>query len=191
MADERAPQAPSGGQTDNAPELFAPPPPPDPSSRKTVAVTIAAVLIVIVGVALLLSRPHGGGAKTGNANEPTPLAAYAVDLPLSNGHMSTASVPAGGDLYYIEGTVRNTGTKTVTGATVELIFRDSLGKIAQRDTEPLKVVIATEPAVDTTDLAHAPLAPGISRDFQITIEHVSAEWNGQYPELRVIGVETQ
>jgi hypothetical protein len=52
-------------------------------------------------------------------------------------------------------------------------------------------VVATEPALDVTDLAHAPLKPGQGRDFQIPVEHISAQWNGQYPTLTVVRVVTQ
>lgn len=106
--------------------------------------------------------------------------------------MSAADIPAtGGQLYYVEGTIQNTGTQIISGATVEILFRDALGRICQREAVPLKVVIATEPALDVTDLNHAPLAPGQSRDFQIALEHISREWNGQYPQLSIIAVNAR
>ena len=178
--------SPTPPTNNNAPELFAPPPPPEDSSRRTLIGLVCGILGIVIALVVIFSHGGRNSSPSQNPNEPTPLALYAANLPLTNTHMSTATVPAGGKLYYIEGEVQNTGKQTITGATVELLFKDSLGKIAQRETEPLRVVIATEPALDTTDLAHAPLAPGQSRQFRITIEHVSNDWNGEYPELRII-----
>ena len=44
---------------------------------------------------------------------------------------------------------------------------------------------------DAVDLTVAPLAPGQSKPFRLTFEHVTAEWNHEYPELRVTDVMTK
>ncbi len=149
------------------------------------------MVLVIVVLVFVSSRGDHNAHISGNPNEPGVAAPYSKDLPLSELKMSTADIGTGGQIYYVSGKISNTGGKTVSGATVELLFHDGIGKICQRENEQLRVVVATEPALDTTDLAHAPLHPGESREFQIPVERISAQWDGQYPSLTVVHVTTQ
>ena len=161
-------------------------------NRNWKAIGIGVVLVAAaVALIVLLSRTTGPTLKVTDPNQPSPAAPYAANLPLTDVKMSSADIGTGGQIYYVTGKVTNTGAKTVTGAMVELVFRDSMGKLCQRNTEPLRVVVATEPALDTADLAHAPLKPRESRDFQIPIEHISAQWDGQYPTLTVVQIATK
>ena len=41
------------------------------------------------------------------------------------------------------------------------------------------------------DLKMSPLKPQQSREFRLTLSHVSTEWNQQVPDLKVMQVETQ
>ncbi|MEO8726854.1 MAG: DUF2393 family protein [Acidobacteriaceae bacterium] len=173
----------------STPEIFAPEP-PQGRNWKAICIGIALVAIVIALLAMFAAKQQPQ-LNAANPNSPGVAAGYAPNLPLTDVKMSSADIGTGAEIYYVTGKVRNTGARTLTGATVELVFHDSLGNICQRNTEPLRVVVATEPAVDTTDLAHAPLKPGQSQDFQIPIEHISAQWDGQYPTLTVVAVSTK
>ena len=53
---------------------------------------------------------------------------------------------------------------------------------------PLRVVKTNVPYQDAVDLAASPLAPGQSQAFRLTFEGISAQWNRQYPEIRVTDV---
>jgi len=47
------------------------------------------------------------------------------------------------------------------------------------------------PDRDILDLRSAPLKPGASADFRLTIEgSISADWNQGYPEVRISSVST-
>ena len=73
--------------------------------------------------------------------------------------------------------------ETVTGATVEVVFRNSMGQIVQRETLPLMLYhtgLAGFP--DVAPLSAAPLMPNQTRDFRLTFEHISS--NGAADGMR-------
>jgi hypothetical protein len=76
----------------------------------------------------------------------------------------------------------------VTRAMVSVNFKDSLGQIVQADDIPLRILQTNGPYPDAVDLTLAPLAPDQSKPFRLTFEHVTADWNHEYPELRVTDV---
>lgn len=172
------------------PQLFGAPAPPQ-RNWKAIAIGIAVIAFAIALAVLFSGGQHSLQTNPFDPDQPSAAAAYSGSLPLIDVKMSSADIGTGAQIYYVTGKIRNTGAQTVTAATVELVFHDSMGNICQRDAEPLRVVVATEPAVDTTDLSHAPLKPGQSRDFQIPIEHISAQWDGQYPTLTIVQVNTK
>jgi hypothetical protein len=149
------------------------------SSLRPVLIAIV-LIVVLVGVLGLLSvGKHAGPAQ------PHP---YAANVQLSNLKMSAAENFVGASVTYIDGTVTNTGNQTVTHAVVHVIFRNSLDEIAQKEDVALHVLTTSGPYPDAVDLGASPLAPGQSKPFRLTFEHVTADWNQAYPELKVTGV---
>jgi hypothetical protein len=143
---------------------------------------IGVVLVVLVlGTILLLSR----GAEK-NASVPHP---YAAKVAISDLKMSTAENFVGAKVTYIDGTVTNNGDKTVIQAMVHVVFKNSLGEISQTEDVPLRVLQTGGPYLDTVDLNASPLAPGQSKPFRLTFEHVTADWNQAYPQLQVTDVK--
>ncbi len=149
------------------------------SSRLIILIAVA-VVMVAMGVAALLLR-----SSPTNASGPPP---YAANLRLSNLKMSAAENFVGATVSYVDGTVTNTGDKTVTHAVVEVKFRDDLGQLAQREEVPLKVLKTSGPYPEAVDFRMSPLAPGQSAPFRLTFETISAQWNHQYPDIRFIDV---
>jgi hypothetical protein len=156
----------------------------------TLGIGLAAVAAVVIALIIASVRGRNELQKPVNPNQPSPAAAYAANLPLSDIKMSQADIGTGGQIYYITGKVTNNGDKTVSGALVELVFRNGMGQLVQRENEPLRIVVATEPALDVADLARVPMKPGQSREFQIPVEHISQQWDGQYPTLTIVRVQT-
>ena len=124
----------------------------------------------------------------GRSRQANPSDPYLAKLQLSNLHMATAQNFAGGSVTYIEGTATNTGDRKMTGASVQVIFKNSLGEITQKETLPLTVVVPNSPYLDYGTIDRAPLAPGQSRDFRVTLENLTSDWDGQVPQMRVVSV---
>lgn len=155
---------------------------PSESNWKPIAIGVVGVVVVVGIVAFLLrSQPKG-------ATAPHP---YAANLKLSDLKMSAAENFVGASVTYLDGTVTNSGDKTVTHATVHLEFKDSVEQVAQTEDIPLRVLQTAGPYPDTVDLSAAPLAPGQSKAFRLTLEHVSDSWNREYPGLQVTDVTTK
>lgn len=142
-----------------------------------------ALVVVVVGVIAVLTR---GGPKRATVPHP-----YAANLKLSDLKMSAAENFVGASVTYIDGTVTNTGNKTVTHAIVHVAFRNSLGEVAQAEDVPLHVLQTSGPYPDTVDLSLSPLAPGQGKPFRLTFEHISRDWNQAYPDLQVTDVSVK
>jgi hypothetical protein len=140
-----------------------------------------ALVVIVVALVVVFTR---GGEKTQPANP------YNSKLEISNLHMATAENFAGGTVTYIEGTLANSGDRKLTGAWVEVQFKNALGEVAQKEQLPMMVLLPNSPYVDYGPLDRAPLASGQSRGFRLTLEHITADWDGQIPQVRVTSVST-
>ena len=149
------------------------------SSRRIIATAVAVVIVIAVVAAFLLrGKPKG-------ASGPPP---YAASLKLSDLKMSAAENFVGATVSYVDGTVTNTGDKTVTHVIAEVTFKDDMGQTAQREEIPLQVLRTTGPYPEAVDFRVLPLGSGQSQTFRLTFEGISAQWNRQYPEILVTEV---
>jgi uncharacterized protein DUF2393 len=149
------------------------------SSMRPILIAVG-VVVVVVGVIVLFSR-----SAPKRPAEPPP---YAANLKLSDLKMSVAENFVGAKVTYIDGTVTNTGDQTVIRAVIHVNFKNSMDQIAQAEDVPLHVLQIGGPYPDAVDLMTSPLAPRQSKPFRLTFEHISADWNQAYPELRVTDV---
>jgi hypothetical protein len=157
-------------------------------SRSILPWIIAGVIIAVIAGALIVSSgrkelPASPGGAELAAPDP-----YAADLPVTDLKMSESSNFAGGKVTYVDGHIANHGDKTVTDITVQVAFRDVGNQLAQKDTMPLTLIRMREPYVDTEPVTGDPIKPGEERDFRLILDRVTQDWNGQYPEVRVIQV---
>jgi Protein of unknown function (DUF2393) len=148
----------------------------------TVVGLIVAVLLVM-GRQTAPSNPGGAGLA--------PPAPYAQSLTISNLKMSTASTIIGATQTYVDGDITNNGDKTLIGVTVQVAFRGYTHQIAQKNTMPLELIRTRQPSIDIEPVSAAPIAPGQTRQFHLIFDRVSDDWNQQYPEVRVIAVQTK
>lgn len=148
-------------------------------------------LFLLLGIAALifLTRPDAS-SRRGAAAAAGPHA-YAEKLEFADLKMTEVKNFVGGSVTYLEGRLTNGGEGTVTGVSVEVVFRNSLGEVAQKETLAVKAHQQVGPYTDVVDLRAAPLQPGESRGFRLTFDHISADWNGAYPELTVVAVSFQ
>lgn len=176
--------------------MASPPPNPDlftaskPEKTSRLPWILAgAVVLVIVAVVLLTNR--GSGPPKVGANGIATLDPYAAELPISGVQMSQASSMVGAQATYIDGNISNKGTKTVTGVTVQVVFPGYTTPTVQTVTLPLNLIRTREPYVDTEPVSAAPIQPGQSASFRLILDHVSDDWNQQYPQIRVVQVATK
>ncbi len=155
---------------------------PQESTLRPILIGIVIVGIV-VGVLLLILR----------SEQPKPAAppAYAAYLKFSDLKTSAAQNFVGATVNYLDGSITNTGTQTVTHAVVQVTFKDEMGQTAQREELPLHVLRTGGPYDEAVDLSQSPLAPGQSKPFRLTFENISAQWNRAYPDLQMTQVTTK
>jgi hypothetical protein len=160
----------------------------EPRERNWLPMAIAAAAVLVVAAIVVFMMERGKGAAT-----VTPISApadpYAATLPITNLVMSESSNLAGGKVTYLDGHITNTGTKTVSGVLAQVLFRNAANEVAQNETQPLKWIRTRDPYVDLEPVSAAPLNPGDSQDFRLIFDTVTPDWNGAYPEIRIVHVD--
>ena len=99
-----------------------------------------AFVVIVVGIVAWFSRSQPKVAP--------PPPAYAANLKLSDLKMSTAQNFVGSTVTYVEGTVTNSGSQTVTHVVVHVIFNDSMNQVTQLEDIPLHVLDNSGPYPD-------------------------------------------
>ena len=162
----------------------------EPRERNWIPLAVAAAVVLIAAAAVVLTLEHGKRTAT-----VTPISAaqdaYAASLPITGLAMSESANLAGGKVTYLDGHIANDGSRIVTGVTVQVLFRTFAHEVAQNETQPLKIIRMKDPYIDIEPVSAAPLKPGDARDFRLIFDAVSPDWDGAYPEVRVIHVETR
>ncbi len=149
-------------------------------------IAAAVVLIVAAIVIFTMQRSKGTATVTPISAKPDP---YAASLPITDVKMSESSNLAGGKVTYFDGHITNTGNKTVSGVLAQVLFRNAANEVAQNETQPVKLIRTREPYVDLEPVSAAPLKPGGGRDFRLIFDAVTPDWNGAYPEIRIVHVD--
>ncbi len=146
------------------------------------AIGAGVILIVLAGV-FFLSRHRNENAG------PPPEAPYASNLQISELAMSQAQNFVGAQVTYLQGKIANSGSRTVNEIVVEAVFRNSLGEVVGRESQPAMIVEQRPGYEDAVSLKQHPLQPNENQPFRLTFEHISADWNQGLPELRVMKVD--
>ncbi|MDR3741149.1 MAG: DUF2393 family protein [Terracidiphilus sp.] len=156
--------------------------------RNWLPLAIAAGVVVVVAAVVILTLQHG---RKGPVVTPISAApdAYAASLPISGLVMSESSNLAGGKVTYVDGMIANTGNRTVSGITVQVLFRNYAKEVTQNETQRMQWIRTRDPYVDTEPVSAAPLAPQQSQQFRLIFDGVKPDWDGAYPEIRVMQVD--
>jgi hypothetical protein len=153
---------------------------------------IVAAVVVVLGIGTWAVIGHRNAPPPQNVGTGlAPADPYAASLAIGGLKMSEADSFAGGKVTYIDGQITNNGPKTLNGVTVQVGFKNDLGEYSQRIAVPLSLIRTREPYVDTQAVSAAPIQPGQQRDFRLIFDTVPADWNMQYPDVRVINVRIQ
>ena len=158
--------------------------------RNWLPLAIAAAAVVVVLTVAIFVLEH---RKSGVTVAPVTAAAdaYAPRLPITDLVMSESANLAGGKVTYIDGQIANTGNQTVSGVTVQVLFRNVAKEVAQNETQPLKLIRMRQPYIDLESVSAAPLKPGDVKDFRLIFDAVTPDWDGAYPEIRILHVEAK
>ena len=151
-------------------------------------VAAGVIIVAAVVVVLVLQRGKGASTVTPISAQPDP---YSASLPISDVKMSESANLAGGKVTYIDGHITNNGNKTVTGISMQILFRNAANEVAQNETQAVKWIRTRDPYVDLEPASAAPLKPGEGRDFRLIFDAVTEGWNGVYPEMRIVHVDAK
>lgn len=138
----------------------------------------AFVVLAMMAVAFytVLRKPAGPPLATvGSAVAPMTDAerAYAPSLRVEGVALSRASNFLHQEVTILNANIVNAGGKKVTAAAVTVEFSDGMNQVVLRET---RGVLGTPPAA---------LAPGETRAFEISFDHVPYSWNMQQPAVQV------
>ena len=150
------------------------------------AVASAIVLAAVGGLSLFYAHSRGTPAVTPIS---APTDPYAANLIIGRLAMSESSNLSGGKVTYLDGHIVNQGSRTVTGISVQVLFRDPAHEVAQNETQPLRIIRTRDPYVDVEPISAAPLKSGDAADFRLVFDTVADQWDGAYPEIRIIHVD--
>ena len=167
-----------------SPEIFVPPLARSSGMPLSAWLIAGAVVLAVLG-GLLLAGHRKAPVVTGVQ----PIDAYTSNLQLSQLQMSESTSLSGGKSTFIDGHIRNSGSSTVTGVTVQVLFRNEEQMPPRVETLPLALIRTREPYVDTQPVSAAPLSPGNDREFRLIFESIPPNWNMQMPEVRIIRVD--
>ncbi|HVJ08272.1 MAG TPA: DUF2393 family protein [Acidisarcina sp.] len=163
---------------------------PKSTSQTSWVPWVIAGTVILLGLAALVvfSGRRQKGPQVSGATL-SPADPYAASLPITNLQMSEASNFAGGKVTYIDGQIANTGSRTVTGIIVQIAFHNDMGELSQKETMAMNLIRTREPYIDTQSVSAAPIKPGDQREFRLIFDHVTMDWNQQYPEVRITEVQ--
>jgi hypothetical protein len=138
-----------------------------------ILVALGAMTALMAGWTLLRPRVAPSGA-------PSPITAeekaYLSKISVSEARMSAAQNFLGDTVTYLNGKIANQGSRPVRDVELQLEYVDMIGQVVLRDS------------------AHAvssrlpPLQPGETRAFQVSYDHMPADWNQAPPKIVVTRV---
>ena len=145
--------------------------------RPTTAYILIAVaaLGIIVAVLLVLSRPGSGPVVSpGQLSEEQKN--YLRHITVTSPKMSAAENFLGDTVTYFDAELTNRGDRVIRQVELRLEFVDMLSQVVLRET--------VRPITSET----APLKAGETRAFQVSFEHMPAEWNQGPPVVTPVSV---
>ena len=148
-------------------------------STLQIILIVATAMAVVLGLLLFFWHSHRGAEQSAGAGTilTEEQKAYLPELEFTDAHMSAAENFLGDSVTYLDARVTNRGTKTVRRLDVDLTFVDTLNQVVLRE--------RAHPVSPRTQ----PLAPGESKVFRISFEHMPVEWNQAAPSMVPVYVE--
>lgn len=135
------------------------------------------VIAIVAAIALI------GRNQQNTSNLPDP---YAASLQVSDLKLSAADNFIGATVTYLDMNLTNTGNRVLVGGQIEATFRNTLNEVVQKEVVPIHVLQPNKLGgyPDLIDLATSPLSPGQTKPVRVSLEHISADWNQNAPDIR-------
>jgi len=151
-----------------------------------ILVLVLVVAAILVG-ATFFRRQQAPAAAIAAASVPVPV------LP-GNNDLQVAGVQINRDLagtgLSLTANITNTGSHSVTGATVTVSFRDKQGQVVEVVDRPIQGISGGNCEL-TNEFARHPIKPNALRFFCVTLDQVPAAWNRQVPEIQMLNATGQ
>lgn len=115
--------------------------------------------------------------ESGSAEEKQNLAeaeAYKSNIEISKIGLAKGENYLGNEVYYVEGSLTNNGSRTVQRVELTFIFRDSLNQVVLREARKAVEYKGTRG-----------LEAQKSTRFQVAFDHLPKDWNHVIPEVEV------
>jgi hypothetical protein len=128
-------------------------------------VATAVLVTVVVMTAMHQARPEGVADE-----------AYAPHVAFTNLRVAAADTMMAGSVTYVDGTVTNSGDRTITALSAGLTFFNIEGQVVQSERSPI-VTART-----------GSLRPHQARNFRVGFDHISADWNQAAPQIKAAGI---
>jgi len=146
-----------------------------------ILIGLGAVLVVVAAVALFM--------RSGNKSD-TQANPYTAHLKLSEMKLSAAENYMGGTVTYLDVNITNTGDKTLAGAQIHAVFKNSMGQVVQTETLPLHVLVENQMGgyADLVDLSRSPIGSGQTKTVRMTLEHISDDWDRSTPDMHLVNL---
>lgn len=147
------------------------------------AAFLAGLVVVSIVVIVFLVATHSQKPAQLRQEPKLPFAAdaqsYAGNIHFNSLELSQSDNMLNEKFTYLDGVISNDGGRPIQAMEILVEFHDPFNQVILRETHR----VISEPG--------APLGPGQKREFQVTFEDVPAEWNQQYPTIRVTGLVLQ
>jgi hypothetical protein len=142
-------------------------------------------VIVVVGIIVVIT--HNTGPKSQLVNP------YVSKLQITNAKVSAAENYVGGTVTYLDADITNSGDKTLVGADMNLVFKNTMNQIVQKEILPLHVLVENQMGgyPDLVDMSRSPITPGHTKTVRMTLEHISADWDQASPQMELTNLKLQ
>ncbi len=130
--------------------------------------------VAILAAAIALSLHFARPVKPAYAPLTAEAKAYVANLKLGPAQMKAADSYMHQTITEIDGTITNTGDRSIRSIDIDCIFYDAYGQMALRERAAIVKPGAT------------PFRPGDTRKYRLAFDDIPSAWNNQLPRL-VIG----
>ena len=157
------------------------------SSKNLTARVVSTLLALVVLAIVLRYLPSASRSARVQASQ-RPVIESPEELQLSS--LQISLTPANEELD-IDGVVTNTGHGTVTGATMQVDFLDTQGKVVSSIQKPMVGIAHGGTDLIRNEFSRNPIQANEMRFFRVAIDEIPPTWNHEVPVLKVVAVKAR